>query len=176
MGGTETVLLTAKEHFIAHLLLTRMCKKPEHRQKMWLAFNMMSVDKTGKRYKSRLFDVLRPKSRKAFSEYLIETGARAKEKHPRWGKKHTATAIQKNRDSHMGKKLTEKHKQKLSIAFTGEKNHFFGKKHKESSLKRIGEAAKANKGRIWFTNGNVGVMAFVCPPGFYRGRPKKENV
>jgi hypothetical protein len=41
MGGTETVLLTAREHFICHLLLTRMCVSSKDQYKMFAALDYM---------------------------------------------------------------------------------------------------------------------------------------
>lgn len=39
------------------------------------------------------------------------------------------------------------------------------------------EAAKSNaKGRKWYTNGKVDIMAFECPDGFIRGRSQMKNL
>jgi len=50
--------LTAKEHFIAHLLLTKMFSGKEQ-TKMIFAFRRIHYDNNGKRYTSRLFNNLK---------------------------------------------------------------------------------------------------------------------
>ncbi len=52
------VYLTAKEHFIAHLLLTKMFSGKEQ-TKMIFAFRRIHYDNNGKRYTSRLFNNLK---------------------------------------------------------------------------------------------------------------------
>lgn len=56
LGGSDDaynlVLLTAKEHYTAHHLLTKMCISGEDKRKMWSAFFFMHTNpsNTGKRY------------------------------------------------------------------------------------------------------------------------------
>ena len=52
------IYLTAKEHFIAHLLLTKMFSGKEQ-TKMIFAFRRIHYDNNGKRYTSRLFSNLK---------------------------------------------------------------------------------------------------------------------
>lgn len=44
--------------------------------------------------------------------------------------------------AHKGKKLSEDHKKKLSIAFTGERNHFYGKTHSKQAVKKMSLSSK----------------------------------
>lgn len=71
-GGNDSenlVLLTAKEHFICHLLLTKMCVEKNHYHKMLFALNSMSRQRGLKNaYYSRMYAYLRPKISKALSE------------------------------------------------------------------------------------------------------------
>lgn len=49
---SNLVTLTPKEHFIAHLLLTKMCNTKKNYHRMALAFhNMLNTDRFGNRYK-----------------------------------------------------------------------------------------------------------------------------
>lgn len=48
------------------------------------------------------------------------------------------------REAHKGQVLSEEHKQKLSIALSGDKNPMYGKKHSEETREKI---TKANLGR-----------------------------
>jgi hypothetical protein len=60
MGGIETVLLTAKEHFICHLLLCKMLKGQE-KYKMINALIRMAFSKSRgqKRYTSKSYSLIR---------------------------------------------------------------------------------------------------------------------
>lgn len=50
--------------------------------------------------------------------------------------------IEKIRKAHKGKKLSEDHKRKLSVAFTGERNHFYGKTHTDEVRKKMSKSRK----------------------------------
>lgn len=71
LGGHKTALsnrvnLLAREHYIAHLLLTKMCIEPKHRTKMALAAHRVATNtnKNGETYyvNSRLYEVLKVKA------------------------------------------------------------------------------------------------------------------
>ncbi len=78
------------------------------------------------------------------------------EKHPMFGKHHTEESRKKNSDSHIGVKLSDEHKEKISISCKGinfgkkngmfgkfgEENPFYGKKHTKESLLKISENRK----------------------------------
>lgn len=108
LGGTNEidnlVLLTAKEHFICHLLLPKMCKQEYHYHKMMFALKAMGQHRGIKRaYCSRMYNYLRPK----FSESIsaIHKGK------PKPG----TSAKMKN------KIKTEEHKRKISEGQKGKK-------------------------------------------------------
>ena len=75
-----------------------------------------------------------------------------------------------------GLKLSDEHKQKLK----GRVSPMRGKHHTDDTKKKMSEVHKGNrnfeknrfnpKGRHWFNNGEVSVMAFECPNGFTPGR------
>jgi hypothetical protein len=44
---------------------------------------------------------------------------------------------------------------------------------KREKMKLI--AMKRPKGRKWYNNGNISIMAFECPKGFVKGRLKRRN-
>lgn len=92
---------------------------------------------------------------------------------------------------HIGKILSEETKQRISDSHKGELNPFFGRTHSKEtrskmSLSRTGKCRKAEtkekirqsllgkndwvKGRHWFNNGKISVMAKECPEGFTPGR------
>jgi hypothetical protein len=91
------------------------------------------------------------------------SAARSGEKHPGFGKKrspeiiarvseslkgrrlsaehvaklHSPEVRTKISASKLGKKLSQEHRAKLSAKFSGEKNHFFGKKHSQKTIEKL---------------------------------------
>lgn len=64
------------------------------------------------------------------------------EKHPNFGKHLSEETRNKISESHQGKILSEKHKQKLK----GRKSSFLGRHHTEESKRKLSEARKGKKG------------------------------
>ena len=156
LGGTNKktnlVLLSGREHFIVHWLLTKMLSGA-YQQKMAYACKRMMHSKNSKqdRYQitSRVYENLKTqlnvmlKNRQftnAWKEKLKQAArnradnesADAKEvrrktmiriNQSRKGKKRSATTGEKN---HM-----------FGVRLTGESNHFFGKKHTEETLTKL---------------------------------------
>ena len=92
-GGTDNddniVALTAREHYIAHLLLAKIYND----YKMWHAVNLMSRLNAKVKINSRLYEMVRINSARTHSEFMKGK--------PSWNK---------------GKKMSEEQKQKLSDA------------------------------------------------------------
>lgn len=150
VGGSNDksnlVKLTAKEHFICHLLLCEIY--PNNIKLRFALWNMCNVkDKNQKRYKvsSNLYSKIR-------EEYIKNvTGIN----NPSYGKKRTDSVKQKISESRIGK-------------YNGEKNSFFGKHHSEktkeilrikSSEKKHNEQTKQKmsekrKGKLWYHKQN----------------------
>ena len=139
MGGTDDtdnlVKLTAREHFIAHVLL---CKIYPNSAKLLFAFNCMcnrwGKNRNAKRdyviKKSCVYERLKVEMREKLRERM------SGENNPRYGKPA----------SNRGVPASEETRRKLSERFSGEKNPMYGKKRP----KYIGEAvAKANRERVW---------------------------
>jgi len=152
MGGADDdlnlVYLTAKEHFLAHLLLTKITRG-EDKKNMVYAWNMMSNFDTryGKKHiTSRLYSVLREEHAAMASE------ANKGENHPFYGKTHSEESKRKigeakkgitlsdetkrkMSEAHKGKTLSEEHKRKLSEVQKG-------KTHSEETKRKMSEAHK----------------------------------
>jgi hypothetical protein len=62
------------------------------------------------------------------------------EKHPWFGKKHTAKSKEKMSKSSIGKKHTKESKLKMSVSRSGSKNHFYGKHHSEETKQKLSES------------------------------------
>lgn len=125
MNGTNDkdnlVLLTAREHFMAHKLLHKIYPK---NYKLYFAFVSMCKFLTDNRYKpcSRDFDYLK----ESFGRYISEINT---------GRQHTEETKQKMRDNNPNRGgLREEHKQAISEALTGRK---LSEEHIESCSKGL---------------------------------------
>jgi len=143
MGGLNNkenlVDLTAKEHFICHLLLTKITVG-KNKRSMIFALNALSNlnNLYQNRYKSRLYE----NSKKIFANE--QSMAMSGSGNPMYGKIHSLESRQRMSDAHLGKQpwnsgkvLTDAHKQKISKSNSGENNFMFGKTHSDESKKLI---------------------------------------
>lgn len=165
LGGgnhrANKVLLTAKEHFLCHLLLTKMTTGL-HRSKMAYAYYRM---KSGART-SKSYDFFK----KSIAKHT--TG----ENNAFFGRKHSERALMQMRGTnhHMfGKRHSAESRLRMSQSKIGRSsggdNPMFGKKHTpewraEHSKKLSGSdhfnygKPAFNKGRIWMTDGTISKM------------------
>ena len=156
LGGTnETtnlVKLTAREHYIAHLLLAKIYNT----YGMYAAVIYMQ---TG-RFKNRKFKFNSRLYQKIREEFANKMSQKMKGKTSWLGKHHSEETKRKIAEANkgryigrtptwlVGKQLSEEHKQKV---------------------------AEANTGKQWFNNGIKSIWAFECPEGFVRGRYLQEE-
>lgn len=141
MGGTDAksniVELSAREHFVAHLLLVKIFPK-EHKLTCAVTF----LTSKGKIRNNKMYDWIRKRHAETMS--LLNSGSG----NFMYGKTHTAEAraiiSDKQRQikqltgqgSTAGIKKSLPHRQKISDAAklrTGSKNSFFGKKHSDET-------------------------------------------
>ena len=151
-GKDNIVELLPREHYIAHLLLFKIYP---NNQKLSYAFWMMcngyKKDIRGYVVSGRIYEEIRNKFIKM-----------VKEREPTFkGKRHTEESKQKNRESHLGRKVwlgkrhTEESKQKMSEYHTGKKlseetkkkmsEYHTGKKLSEETKKKMSESAMGDK-------------------------------
>lgn len=143
MGGKDTkenlVVLTAREHYIAHLLLTK-CVEKKYRGKMLHAYVMMAKvkDSNQKRFykiNSRIFEARKIESNKLKREY----------RHT----KETRENISKNLKGVPKPEFTEEHKKNISKGHKGQKAWNKGLKGiVKYSDKTKEKMSKSAKGRI----------------------------
>jgi hypothetical protein len=181
LGGSNRasnlVLLTPKEHYVCHLLLTKMVSGNLRYKMIYAFFRMKGRGRSAQTY--ALFC-------SAFASATKGSG------NPFFGRKHseeTLLRISGNNHHMSGKCHSNESRQKMSLSkkgrFTGEKNPMFGVKHSEEwkashSSKLSGEnhfnygKPAFNKGRIWVNNGEKSLM--ISPDsldqyhGWVRGR------
>lgn len=209
MGGSNTkenfVLLTAKEHFVAHMLLVKMVES-SLRHKAIFGLNIMSNknDLMGGRYHSRSYELVR----KLFSEMVSEYNKGS----VGWNKGRTketceivAQYAQKCSDGRKlnpqvftpehrqnlsivsrrpRKPLSDAHKGKLSTLFTGKPKG----PHADSTKSKISDGSKKYWGdedrvalrrkRVWYNNGVANRIVLEgddVPSGFAKGRIMKPT-
>lgn len=148
MGGTNDkynlVKLTAREHFICHLLLVKFVTGTFKRN-MAFALNAMSnlSNKNQDRYTpiSKLYAI----SRKLYSEE--QSKYMSSNRNPMYGKTHTEEARLKMSKIHKGKtpankgkSHTEEAKMKISKATSGANNPMYGKNHTEETKAKLSKA------------------------------------
>lgn len=141
MGGSDwidnIVSLTPEEHYVAHQLLIKIY--PDNKKLVYAA-HMMTVGRNNK-----LHGWLRRKLSK------LQKG----NTYGNANKGRIFSEGHKQKINPLGRKHTEKTKQKQSEAKKGEKNHFYGKKHTEDSRQQMSESHKGNtngtgnKGKSW---------------------------
>lgn len=128
------VALTARQHYIAHLLLIK-CVNPKYQKKMLYAITAMKMRTAkGIKFNSHVFEKLkieanssrsialkgrthteeaRAKIREKRALQITTDETRAKMSAARKGRKQSAEAIEKTRAAHIGSKRSEETKQKL---------------------------------------------------------------
>lgn len=121
LKNEDVVFLTAREHFICHLLLPKMLVGKDKRKMMYALWNISHHMKdlrkiklkstTYHTLKKQYIEVLSKKNSGKNNPMYGLTG----EKHPAFGYKHT-----------------EEHKSYIKSLLSGTNNPFYGKKHKES--------------------------------------------
>jgi hypothetical protein len=133
------VELTAREHYIAHLLLWRIKFPPKLHNKMSMALHVMvngsGNSKQDRNYliPSRLYESARHSFTQAMKDYFAEHGGNMK------GKTHTPEALAKMRAWQAVPEIKQKQRERV----LGEKNHFYGKKHSEGMRAQISASTSA---------------------------------
>ena len=147
-GGENLVNLTAREHFIAHLLLAKI-----HGGGLWHAAHMMS---NMKKYSNRDYKKVREEHAKlvsakmtgrTFSEETLEKMRKPKSESSKvkMRKPKSEEHVQNWKDSRAngaGWVCPDSKKEKQKLEMVGEGNPMFGKTHSDSTRKKITEANK----------------------------------
>ena len=174
------VLLTAKEHFIVHILLPKMCISIRHQQQMINALHQMNrkcPNHENHYFNSNLYEHYKKK---------IVCTSEKREKHKnkvscrdiRTGDFLQVSKKQFQESEHLvgvnhGKKWSKDWCNNHSKMMK-ENNPFFGKKHSNDTKKNIGEKNSKNMlGRIWITDGSNTLRiksTDIIPIGYRRGR------
>lgn len=148
MGGSNKreniVLLTAKEHFVAHHLLVKI--HPKNRG-ITIAFSAMCNKLSPNR--DRNYNITAIVYSNAKKAYIASQSG----KNSKWyglpsvnlGKKASAETLAKMSAARKGVTFSAEHKKNLSLATSGAKHYAFGKKLTEEHKTNIGLAGKGRK-------------------------------
>jgi len=125
LGGTNDknnlVNLTAREHFICHLLLPKMTTSESKRKMSFALWALTKMNKTGNRYivNSRMFKLVREQYVNALSGHLVSEETKEKIRIARASQITTEETKKKMSLARTGKKQTEKQKLSVSTALKG---------------------------------------------------------
>ena len=158
-GGNEKsnlTVLTAREHFLVHYILTRIYP---NNSKIWNAMKKMLYYKSAGQLRyipnSKMFEMIRSEINKQFSgtgnpffgkKHTEETKQILSLKHigrfcgpksPKYGIAVSDETKSKISNANKGKTRTNEFKIKLSEKMKGEKNHFYGKTHSMETIEII---------------------------------------
>ena len=187
-GGSDDpsnlVKLTAREHYVAHLLLARIYND----SKMWSAVIYMRTGRQKQRnfkFNSRLYEKARKEFGKLHSEHMKmlarTTDFRKKISIGKTGKTHKGTphseeTKRKLSQIRKGTKASEETRRKLSELRKGKPSGMKGKHLSIETKKKLSAVLKGKRvGTKWYTNGIVTKQLLECPEGWWRGKLKKKK-
>ena len=199
-GGSDNALnkvrLSAREHYIAHLLLAKIYDDLAMYSAVMYMQCRSSTQERAFRFNSRLYERIRKEFGVKRREYLKQHPLIGP-KNGMYGKHHTEESKKKMSRSHKGKPLTEEQKNKLKATLAlpdvkarisaaiskaqkgsfwvtdGKTNHFLSKGSTIPDGFYIGRTinSKSTTGYHWYNNGVESVLAKDCPgEGWQRGR------
>lgn len=122
------VILTAREHYLAHWLLLKT--HPKHNGLIF-ALNIMAITKKDKRklkITSKEYEKIKELQSKITSKLM--TGVKKSEEHC----KNISKSKIGDKNSMWGKQRTQKDKNKISNSMKGENNYWYGKRGEECSM------------------------------------------
>jgi len=156
LGGDNSLenlaRLTAREHFIAHWLLTKMTNGESQKKLAYACKRMMhSKNNNQIRYKisSKIYENLKKqlnitlKNRKFSDEWLSKLKYSAQQRAANESdaakdiRRKTMTAANKARKGEKRLAITGEKNHMFGVKLTGNNNHFFGKSHNEETLKKL---------------------------------------
>ena len=159
----RVVVLTAREHYIAHALLERICikrygSKSDMSRKMNYAHTCMKSG--GKYFNSYLYESARMRRSEFMKGNTYMNGKKLSEEtknkisntikgenHPWYGKKHLEETKRKISESRKGLKLSEETKRKIGEKSKGNK-HLLGRKFSEETKRKMSESRIGNKNTL----------------------------
>jgi hypothetical protein len=153
-GGNNSksnlAILTAREHFICHWLLSKMFDGIL-RRKMIYAVRFMCTIKSDRKYNTKITARVYASTKETIARMGASEETKQKMSVARLGKKKSEETKQKMSEAQLGKKVSEETRQKFREANIGKKvseetrQKLRSKKHTEESKKKIGEASRGRR-------------------------------
>ena len=174
LGGINIVYLTAREHFVAHLLLPKMLEGIDKR-KMTFALHRL-VNGNNKNYcKSSIFyKMIKETNCKASSDRSLENWSR-------FTKDERSAMRSGENNGRYGKEVSESTRQKIGDAnrgrLVGDKHPLWIVGHSEESKKKMSSSKKGKGiGKRWFNDGIKETFDYLenKPSEFKLGRLKRK--
>lgn len=161
LGGKDNkenlVELTAKEHFIVHMLLCKFTKGQAKRSMFFALNSMMNLNNRGMRkikYSSRTFEKVRKQCAKYLKGNKYNLG-RIPSKQTRLKISQATKGLKKSDETRLrislankGKVLSDEVKQKIANSLKGEKSFWFGKKHTQETKNKMSKKAKGRQNAL----------------------------
>lgn len=182
--NTRTVVLTAREHSVAHALLEKVYLKRygiENWKTQKMIFAYCNMNASNKYHKNRYIN-----SRLYESSKIRRSKIMSGKNNPFYGKTHSKEVIAKIKEANIGRTMiiTEEHAKKISESKKGKplsKNcrerckevntgntYRLGTKHTDEAKQKM---RKRREGLKWWNDGKTNVMKKECPgEGWKRGR------
>jgi hypothetical protein len=178
MGGSDNadnlVALTAREHFICHILLTKFTIGQDRNKMLHAAIIMKSANNYQDRYfNSRLYETVRKDYAIAASERQIG------ELNHFYGKKHSEETRAKMSSAKKGIYVpwnkgiarTKEEKKNISLSRKGQPSSKKGIPQGPLTEEQKQRHKEALQGKcFWWTDGINNIRASVCPVGYRKGR------
>lgn len=163
LGGKDTkdnlAILTAREHFIVHMLLCKFTKGLARRSMFFALNSMMNLNNRGMRkikYSSRTFEKVRKQCAKYLKGNKYNLG-RIPSQETRLKISQATKGLKKSDETRLrmslankGKVLSEEIKQKIANSLKSENSFWFGKKHKQSTKDKMSKKAKGRQNALGF--------------------------
>jgi hypothetical protein len=183
LGGSNEpdnlVALTAREHFICHILLTKFTTGQDRNKMLHAAILMKSANTYQDRYfNSRLYETVRRDyaSKRSLEQQGKGNSFYRKRHSDETRAKMSATKkklYSNGKHPHIGMKRSEEAKQNISLSRKGQPSPKKGLPGKKWSSET--RAKMENRPYSWFTDGVKNVRAAQCPIGFTKGRTLSNN-
>lgn len=151
LGGkdhvTNIVRLTAREHFVVHLLLPKCFEEPDAKRKMGLALQMMmTVSRTHDRYKpsSRFYELAVAYVSRGMKGRVVSEETKQRQSAALKGRTFSDETRQKMANSARGRKASDAAKQKMSEQHKGQIPWNKGKTMTEEQRAKSSQPGKLN--------------------------------
>jgi hypothetical protein len=198
MGGDDAqgnvILLTAKEHFICHHLLTKMHPKEKTLKVAFagMCYKYSPNEKRNYKITSTVYENAREQHSIVMSERVVTEETR--KRMSKAGKKKVVTPEHRRKMTEgrmkvcpqpaLGLKHSPESRAKMSEKQSGKNNAFYGKKHSPESRAKMSKShsgatitkeqrekqSKTMSSYKWFNNGKTSTRATSCPNGWVEGR------